>query len=113
MGCGDALQGFGHPAFDSEFVGGALFIPIFFIHLGLLLNLSDLAASVNTLDFTVLMLVGALGCKALAALCAGRWFGYNNNQILLMWSLAMPKVAATLATATAAIVASPRLAIVI
>lgn len=81
------------------FVGGALFIPIFFIHLGLLLNLGDLAASVNTLDFTLLMLVGALGCKALASFCAGRWFGYSNNQILLMWSLAMPKVAATLATA--------------
>lgn len=81
------------------FVGGALFIPIFFIHLGLLLNLGDLAASVNTLDFTLLMLIGALGCKALASFCAGRWFGYSNNQILLMWSLAMPKVAATLATA--------------
>ena len=81
------------------FVGGALFIPIFFIHLGLLLNLGDLAASVNTLDFTALMLVGALGCKALAAVIAGRWFRYSNNQILLMWSLAMPKVAATLATA--------------
>ena len=81
------------------FVGAALFIPIFFIHLGLLLNLGDLAASVNTLDFTLLMLAGALGCKAVASFCAGRWFGYSNNQILLMWSLAMPKVAATLATA--------------
>jgi nucleotide-binding universal stress UspA family protein len=45
------------------------------------------------------MLTGALGCKALAAVIAGRWFGYSPNQILLMWSLAMPKVAATLATA--------------
>ena len=81
------------------FVGGALFIPIFFIHLGLLLDLGSLADSIGNIEFTALMLTGALGCKALAAVIAGRWFRYSPNQILLMWSLAMPKVAATLATA--------------
>ncbi len=81
------------------FVGGALFIPIFFIHLGLLLDLGSLADSISNIEFTALMLTGALGCKALAAVIAGRWFRYSPNQVLLMWSLAMPKVAATLATA--------------
>jgi Kef-type K+ transport system membrane component KefB/nucleotide-binding universal stress UspA family protein len=81
------------------FVGGALFIPIFFIHLGLLLDLGSLADSISKIEFTALMLTGALGCKALAAVIAGRWFRYSRNQMLLMWSLAMPKVAATLATA--------------
>ena len=81
------------------FVGGALFIPIFFIHLGLLLDLGSLADSISNIEFTALMLTGALGCKALAAVIAGRWFHYSRNQMLLMWSLAMPKVAATLATA--------------
>ena len=81
------------------FVGGALFIPIFFIHLGLLLDLGSLADSIGNIEFTALMLTGALGCKALAAVIAGRWFRYSPNQMLLMWSLAMPKVAATLATA--------------
>ena len=81
------------------FVGGALFIPIFFIHLGLLLDLGSLADSISNIEFTALMLTGALGCKALAAVIAGRWFRYSRNQMLLMWSLAMPKVAATLATA--------------
>ncbi|WP_413744060.1 cation:proton antiporter [Synechococcus sp. MIT S9451] len=81
------------------FVGGALFIPIFFIHLGLLLDVNSLGASISNFEFTALMLVGALGCKGAASLIAGRLFGYNGNQILMMWSLAMPKVAATLATA--------------
>ena len=81
------------------FVGGALFIPIFFIHLGLLLDLGSLADSIGNIEFTALMLTGALGCKALASVIAGRWFRYSPNQVLLMWSLAMPKVAATLATA--------------
>jgi len=81
------------------FVGGALFIPIFFIHLGLLLDVHSLGASIGNFEFTLLMLVGALGCKGLASVLAGRWFRYSGNQIVLMWSLAMPKVAATLATA--------------
>jgi Kef-type K+ transport system membrane component KefB/nucleotide-binding universal stress UspA family protein len=81
------------------FVGGALFIPIFFIHLGLLLDVNSLGASISNFEFTALMLVGALGCKGLASLIAGRWFRYTNNQILMMWSLSIPRVAATLATA--------------
>lgn len=80
-------------------VGSALFIPIFFIHLGLLLNLKSIGASLNTLEFTGLMLFGALGCKGLAAVITGRRFHYNGSRILMMWSLTMPKVAATLATA--------------
>ena len=45
------------------FVGGALFIPIFFIDLGLLLDLNSIGASLGNFKFTGLMLVGALGCK--------------------------------------------------
>ena len=81
------------------FVGGALFIPIFFIDLGLLLDLNSIGASLSNFKFTGLMLVGALGCKGVAALLAGRWFHYGKHQVLMIWSLTMPKVAATLATA--------------
>ena len=81
------------------FVGGALFVPIFFIHLGLLLDINSLGASISNFEFTALMLIGALGCKGLASLIAGRWFRYTGNQILMMWSLSIPRVAATLATA--------------
>ena len=45
------------------------------------------------------MLVGAVGGKGLASWISGALFGYRNPQILMMWSLTMPKVAATLATA--------------
>ncbi len=81
------------------FVGGALFVPIFFIYLGLLLDINSLGASISNFEFTALMLIGALGCKGLASLIAGRWFRYTGNQILMMWSLSIPRVAATLATA--------------
>ena len=81
------------------FVGGVLFIPIFFIDLGLLLDLGSLGQSLGNFQFTALMLVGAIGGKGLASWLSGRLFGYRRAQILMMWSLTMPKVAATLATA--------------
>ena len=81
------------------FVGGVLFIPIFFIDLGLLLDVPSLGASLSKFQFTALMLVGAIGGKGLASWISGRLFHYRRPQILMMWSLTMPKVAATLATA--------------
>ena len=81
------------------FLGGVLFIPIFFIDLGLLLDLGSLGESFSDFRFTALMLVGAIGGKGLASWMSGKLFGYRRPQILMMWSLTMPKVAATLATA--------------
>ena len=81
------------------FVGGVLFIPNFFIDLGLLLDLGSLGQSLGNFQFTALMLVGAIGGKGLASWLSGRLFGYRRAQILMMWSLTMPTVAATLATA--------------
>ncbi|WP_028951810.1 cation:proton antiporter [Synechococcus sp. CC9616] len=81
------------------FVGGVLFIPIFFIDLGLLLDVGSLVRSLSKFQFTALMLAGAIGGKGLASWISGALFGYRRPQILMMWSLTMPKVAATLATA--------------
>ena len=81
------------------FVGGVLFIPIFFIDLGLLLDVGSLGQSLSKFQFTALMLVGAIGGKGLASWISGAMFGYRRPQVLMMWSLTMPKVAATLATA--------------
>ena len=81
------------------FIGGVLFIPIFFIDLGLLLDVGSLGASLSNFQFTALLLVGAVGGKGLASWISGALFGYRSSQILMMWSLTMPKVAATLATA--------------
>ena len=81
------------------FIGGVLFIPIFFIDLGLLLDVGSLGASLSKFQFTGLMLGGAIAGKGLASWITGALFGYRRPQILMMWSLTMPKVAATLATA--------------
>jgi Kef-type K+ transport system membrane component KefB len=81
------------------FVGGTLFIPIFFIHLGLLIDLNSLRNSISEIELTALMVFGVIACKGLVSFIAGQLFGYNGNQVVMMWSLSMPQVAATLAAA--------------
>ncbi|MFQ4137620.1 cation:proton antiporter [Nodosilinea sp. PGN35] len=83
-----------------EFVGGVLFIPFFFVCMGLLLNLQVFMESITTnLAFTLALTGTLILSKFLAALVTKPFFGYRWEQILTMWSLSMPQVAATLAAA--------------
>ncbi len=83
----------------TEFLGSVLFIPMFFVNMGLLLDLeafSDILASIGL----PLLIVGVLlATKLLAALAAGRLYQYSWLQTWAMWSLSIPQVAATLAAA--------------
>ncbi len=78
-------------------VGAGLFIPIFFIDLGLLLDLPVFLHTVASSTFALALILCLLGSKGLAAWWSGRLYGYNAPQILTLWSLSIPQVAATLA----------------
>jgi Kef-type K+ transport system membrane component KefB len=83
-----------------EFVGNGIFIPIFFIVTGLLIDLRVLVASLTSDLPLVLSIVGALiFAKWAAAEVSGRAFGFNGTDRLLATSLTLPQVAATLAAA--------------
>ncbi|MGF1676296.1 MAG: cation:proton antiporter [Rivularia sp. (in: cyanobacteria)] len=83
-----------------EFVGSTLFIPFFFVNMGLLINLSGFVSSLSSELLLTLGIVGALiSSKFLAAFIAKLLYGYNWNETLTMWSLSLPQVAATLAAA--------------
>ncbi|MEC4983854.1 MAG: cation:proton antiporter, partial [Oscillatoria sp. PMC 1076.18] len=83
-----------------EFVGSVLFIPFFFIDMGLLLDLPAFAESLTTsLALTVAIVVGLIISKFLAALVTKLLYHYNWNETMVMWSLSLPQVAATLAAA--------------
>jgi Kef-type K+ transport system membrane component KefB/nucleotide-binding universal stress UspA family protein len=79
------------------FVGAALFIPFFFISLGLLLNLPAFAGTLTGSPFAVLLIGGLIASKGLASWWAGRIYAYSGPQVLTLWSLSIPQVAATLA----------------
>ncbi|AFZ11845.1 transporter, CPA2 family [Crinalium epipsammum PCC 9333] len=83
------------------FVGSVLFIPIFFVDMGLLINVPNFIKSVSSFSsatwLTLAVVVGLIGSKFLAALLAKFVYRYNWQEMLTMWSLSLPQVAATLA----------------
>jgi Kef-type K+ transport system membrane component KefB len=79
------------------FVGATLFIPVFFIDLGLLLDLPVFAATILGSTFALLLIGTLVASKGVASWWAGRLYGYNGAQMLTLWSLSLPQVAATLA----------------
>ena len=84
------------------FVGSTLFIPFFFVDMGLLLDLSSLRETITTeLALTATLVGGLFLSKGLAATIAQWMFRFNRAEGLTMWSLSLPQVAATLAAALA------------
>lgn len=82
------------------FVGSTLFIPFFFVDMGLLLSISGLIETLSSqLILTVAIVLGLIGSKFLAALAAKGVYRYSWVECLTMWSLSLPQVAATLAAA--------------
>lgn len=87
-----------------EFVGSTLFIPFFFVSMGLLL---DIPVFIDTIRFNfafpLAMLAGLFVSKFLATLATKILYGYSWDETLTMWSLSLPQVAATLAAALAGV----------
>lgn len=79
------------------FVGSVLFIPIFFVSLGLLIDIPAFVASVNSITLTLAIVTGLIVSKFLAAYFAKLIYRYKWNEMLTMWSLSIPQVGATLA----------------
>jgi Kef-type K+ transport system membrane component KefB/nucleotide-binding universal stress UspA family protein len=79
------------------FVGSVLFIPIFFVNIGLLIDLSAFLKSFSSLALAVAIIVGLIGSKWLAAFLAKQCYGYSWREQLTMWSMSVPQVATTLA----------------
>jgi Kef-type K+ transport system membrane component KefB len=88
---------------ELEFLGNTLFIPMFFITVGFLIDVRVFAKTiVEHMGLVVAIVGGLIVSKLLAALLTRRAFGYSLTQGLVMWSLSLPQVAATLAAALVA-----------
>ncbi|MFE1745740.1 cation:proton antiporter [Coleofasciculus sp. H7-2] len=79
------------------FVGSVLFIPIFFVDMGLLIDIPAFIKTLSSIWLTLAIVVGLISSKFLAALLAKFVYRYNWREMLTMWSLSLPQVAATLA----------------
>ncbi len=79
-----------------EFFGGAVFIPVFLVSVGLILNPAVMVKG-ETLGLAALFIVACLGGKALAAMLSARLLGFSRSQAGLLFSLSAAQAAATLA----------------
>jgi Kef-type K+ transport system membrane component KefB len=86
-----------------EFVGNTLFIPMFFVSIGFLIDVRLFAETLVARMGLVVGIVGGLvGAKLLAARLTQRIYAYSPSEGRLIWSLSIPQVAATLAPALVA-----------
>ena len=88
-----------HPAKAKlEFFATSLFIPLFFIDTGFLIDPKNFVNSIRDHFGLVLAIIGALlAGKWIAASIAARLFRYTPAARKTVWSLTLPQVAATLA----------------
>jgi Kef-type K+ transport system membrane component KefB len=88
---------------ELEFLGNTLFIPMFFLTIGFLIDARIFANTILSHFGLCAGIVGGLiAAKFLAASLAQRLFGYSTTEGLLMGALSLPQVAATLAAALVA-----------
>ncbi|NDJ21163.1 universal stress protein [Nostoc sp. B(2019)] len=80
-----------------EFIGSVLFIPCFFVDMGLLINIPAFIKTLSSIWLTLAIVVALIGSKFIAAFLAKLFYRYNTTEFLTMWSLSLPQVAATLA----------------
>jgi hypothetical protein len=80
-----------------QFMGSTLFVPIFLVSVGVLLE-PKVMVDPKTLGIALVFTVAVLGGKALAAVLAGRAFHFSWPEIGVMSGLSGSQAAATLAT---------------
>ena len=78
------------------FFGGAVFIPVFLVSIGLILNPAVIVKG-ETLGLAALFILACFGGKALAAVVSARLLGFSRPQAGLLFSLSAAQAAATLA----------------
>lgn len=81
-----------------KFFGDSLFIPIFFVVTGFLIDPREFYRSItDNLALAAAVILALLAGKWIAVQIAGRDLGYSPIARITMWSLTLPQVAATLA----------------
>jgi Kef-type K+ transport system membrane component KefB len=83
---------------DLEFLGNTLFIPVFFVTIGFLIDVRVFIETIRThFGLVCCVVLTPILAKWIAGAATGRAFGYTRDEGRIMWALALPQVAATLA----------------
>ncbi|MGB7484937.1 MAG: cation:proton antiporter, partial [Phormidesmis sp.] len=76
----------------TEFMGSVLFIPMFFVNMGLLLDLNAFSSILASINLPLMIVAVLLATKLIAALAAKSLYRYSWPQTWTMWSLSIPQV---------------------
>jgi Kef-type K+ transport system membrane component KefB len=88
---------------ELEFLGNTLFIPAFFVTIGFLIDVRVFAQTiVGNLGLVCGVVATPILAKWIAGAVCAKKFGYTRDDGRMMWALALPQVAATLAVALTA-----------
>jgi Kef-type K+ transport system membrane component KefB len=79
-----------------EFFGGAFFVPVFLVSVGLIIN-PAVMTDPETLRFAGIFILACFGGKAVAALLTRPLLGYKWAEVGILFALTIPQAAATLA----------------
>jgi Kef-type K+ transport system membrane component KefB len=82
-----------------EFVSNSLFIPAFLISVGVLCNPQIFLTQPENLGLALLVVLSAVGAKAIAAWIAGQAFRYTVPEVMTMLGLTMSRAALVLVIA--------------
>ncbi|MFA6291403.1 MAG: cation:proton antiporter [Victivallales bacterium] len=82
-----------------QFVGNTLFIPIFLISVGMLVDYNVFLSGINAWAVILLMLAVAVGAKLAASFFSGLLFKFSKEQYMLMFGMVVNKAGVTIATA--------------
>jgi Kef-type K+ transport system membrane component KefB/nucleotide-binding universal stress UspA family protein len=80
------------------FVGESIFIPIFLMYIGMVIDPKAFIVDRQTLLIGLALTVAVYATKFIAAWAAAKIFHYSKNELITMWGLSQAQAAATLAT---------------
>ncbi|MEM7555242.1 MAG: cation:proton antiporter [Cyanobacteria bacterium P01_A01_bin.84] len=79
------------------FAGSVLFIPIFFIYVGLLIKLPNLIENIGLLKLTLIFTAGTIVSKLIAVFLIKLFYRYNRKEALTILSILIPQLSIALA----------------
>ncbi|AUC61621.1 Na+/H+ antiporter [Cyanobacterium sp. HL-69] len=85
-----------------QFIGNTLFVPLFLISVGMLVNPATLIEEPRSILVSVVMIVTAIVAKFIPAWVIGKYFKFALPSIMVMFGLSVAQAASTLAAITVA-----------
>ncbi|WP_069791068.1 cation:proton antiporter [Cyanobacterium sp. IPPAS B-1200] len=85
-----------------QFIGNTLFVPLFLISVGMLVNPATLIEEPRSILVSVVMVVAAIVGKFIPAWVIGKYFKFALPSIMVMFGLSVAQAASTLAAITVA-----------